>query len=63
MEITYGDEVPALTYTSAGDAVSGVPALTVTATSTSPAGTYPIVVEQGTVERKNVSYVAGTLTI
>jgi hypothetical protein len=63
VEITYGDEVPALTYTSAGDAVSGVPALTTTATSTSPAGTYPIVVEQGTVERKNVSYVAGTLTI
>ena len=61
--MTYGDDVPALTYTSTGAALSGTPALSTTATKTSPVGSYPIKVEKGTVTNNNVTYVDGTLTI
>jgi hypothetical protein len=45
--------------------VSGAPVLSTTATSTSPAGTYPIVVKQGTLAARNYSFreVNGTMTI
>ena len=61
--MTYGDDVPALTYTSTGAALSGTPTLSTTATKTSPVGSYPIKVEKGTVTNNNVTYVDGTLTI
>ena len=61
--MTYGDAVPALTYTTEGAELQGVPALSCEATPTSPVGTYPIVVAKGTVSNSLVNYVAGTLTI
>lgn len=63
LTMTYGDDMPMLTYKSEGDELKGTPSLTTTATNTSPAGTYPITVEKGTVTNEQVTYVAGTLTI
>ena len=61
--ITYGDDIPALEYESAGAALSGQPELSCAATSSSPVGTYPINVSQGSVSNYNVKYVSGTLII
>ena len=61
--MNYGDDVPSLTYKSSGATLEGIPKLSTTATSSSPVGTYPIKVEQGTVSNGNVIYVDGTLTI
>ena len=58
----YGDANPTLTYT-ASATLNGTPELTCAATATSPVGTYPITVSQGTVTGANVVGVAGTLTI
>ncbi len=63
LNMVYGDVVPELTYTSEGATLQGTPTLTCEATSTSPVGTYPIVVTQGTVTNTNVTFVNGTLTI
>ena len=63
LTMTYGDDVPALTYTTEGTELKGTPSLSCEATSSSPVGTYPIVVSQGAVENKKVTYVNGTLTI
>ena len=52
-----------LTYTIDGSAFDGTPQLTTAATSKSSVGTYPILVEKGTVEDKIVTCVKGTLTI
>lgn len=61
--MTYGDNVPTLTYKSSGATLKGTPKLSTTATKTSPVGTYPIKVEKGTVTNEQVNYVDGTLTI
>lgn len=61
--MTYGDDVPTLTYTSSGAALKGTPKLSTTATKTSSVGTYSIKVEKGTVTNEQVTYVDGTLTI
>ena len=61
--MNYGDDVPSLTYKSSSATLEGIPKLSTTATSSSPVGTYPIKVEQGTVSNGNVIYVDGTLTI
>lgn len=63
LTMTYGDDVPALAYTTEGAELKGTPSLSCEATPSSPVGTYPIVVSQGTVENKKVTYVNGTLTI
>ena len=60
--MTYGDDLPELTYTSTWT-LDGTPAISTTATKTSPVGTYPIKVEKGTLTNKYVTYVDGTLTI
>jgi len=64
---------PALTYTITGfvngdtqaSATTGQPSLTTTATTSSPAGTYPITITQGTLAAANytLAFVNGTLTI
>ena len=59
----YGEVNPTFEYTVEGAALDGVPEITCEATATSPAGTYDIVVKQGTITNYNVTYVAGTLTI
>lgn len=61
--ITYGDNLPTFEYTVSGATLNGTPQLMCSATSSSGAGTYPIVVSSGTVANYNVSYVNGTLTI
>jgi len=71
--ITHGAPLPTLTYAFAGfvngdtaaTATTGVPVLSTTATSTSPAGTYPINVAAGTLTAANyvLKLKAGTLTI
>jgi len=73
--IPYGQAIPSLTYTLTGyvngestanpPVVSGVPALTTTATSASTAGNYPITVSQGTLAAANYSFtlINGTLAV
>ncbi|MBR1520350.1 MAG: choice-of-anchor D domain-containing protein, partial [Bacteroidaceae bacterium] len=61
--MVYGDAVPELTYTSAGEDLEGVPVITCAATSASAVGTYPIVLTIGSVKNKDVSLVNGTLTV
>ena len=60
--MTYGDDLPELTYTSTWT-LDGTPAISTTATKTSPVGTYPIKVEKGTLTNKYVTFIDGTLTI
>ena len=61
--IKYGDDLPDFGYTSTGAELKGVPAISCEATSSSPVGTYDIVVSKGTVENTIVTFVKGTLTI
>ena len=61
--MVYGDEVPTFTYTVSGGEVVGEAVLTCEATSTSPVGTYPIVISAGTVSYPNLLLVNGTLTV
>ena len=58
----YGDANPTFEYTATGT-FTGQPELKCEATATSPVGTYPITVSQGTVTGANIVGVAGTLTI
>ena len=58
----YGDANPTFEYTANGE-FTGTPELKCEATATSPVGTYPITVSQGTVSGATVVGVAGTLTI
>ena len=60
----YGEENPVFEFEQIGTAkLVGKPAVSCEATKTSPVGTYPIVIAQGTVENGRVSFVNGTLTI
>ena len=59
----YGDPLPKFTYTTTGADILGTPSIYTTATSKSPAGTYPIYVDQGTVQNPRMTFVVGTLTI
>lgn len=61
--MTYGDEVPQLTYKVSGGEVEGEAVVTCEATSTSPVGTYPVVVERGSISYPNLKLVNGTLTV
>ena len=63
LTMTYGDDVPTLTFSREGAKLNGRPKLSTTATKTSPVGTYPITVSQGTITNELVTYVDGTLTI
>ena len=63
LAMTYGDDVPELTFKSEGTKLYGAPKLSTTATKNSDVGTYPITVRKGSLINKNVTYVAGTLTI
>ena len=63
LEMTYGDNVPALTFTVTGGTINGTPAISCTATKTSSAGTYTITVAKGTVTNAAVTFKTGTLTV
>lgn len=60
---TYGDDNPIFSYEVTGGALDGMPQISCEATSTSPVGTYDIIVKRGTEMNYNVTYVKGTLTI
>ena len=59
----YGDDNPVFEFTADKGGFSGTPKITCEATKTSPVGTYPIVITQGTVDNNYVTYQNGTLTI
>ena len=61
--IEYGDAIPDFEYYTEGAELVGIPIITCEATSSSPVGTYPIVISKGSVENYNDTYVNGTLTI
>ena len=59
----YGDDNPTFEFTSEGATLSGTPAITCSATATSPVGTYDIVIAKGDITNSTVTCVNGTLTI
>ena len=59
----YGEANPVFGYTSEGATVIGQPEISCEATTTSPVGTYPIVIKKGSVTNSGDTYVNGTLTI
>ncbi len=64
--MTYGSSKPTLTYTryTVDDIIYGVPELSCSATSSSPVGSYPIVVNSGTISSSSVvQFKNGTMTI
>ena len=63
LTMVYGDALPEFTYKIEGGSLTGTPQITCEATSTSPVGTYPIVISKGTIDNDNVTYVNGKLTI
>lgn len=76
LSMNHGQSVPTLTYTVSGflggdnqaNETSGQPALSTTATPSSPPGTYPITVSQGTFTQlygnyAGIHYTNGTLTV
>ncbi|MGA3210861.1 MAG: beta-propeller fold lactonase family protein [Terriglobales bacterium] len=70
LAMPYGGTVPTLTYTITGfvgsdTETSGTPVLTTTATSTSPAGIYPIFITQGSLQAPNymLVFVNGKMTV
>lgn len=63
IKMKYGDAVPELTYQKSDPSVKGTPTLSCEATSTSPVGTYPIVISKGSIEADEVKCVNGSLII
>ena len=63
IKMKYGDVVPELTYQKSDPSVKGTPTLSCEATSTSPVGTYPIVISKGSIEADEVKFVNGSLII
>lgn len=61
--IKYGQELPTYAFTYKGAPVSGNPSITCSATSSSPAGTYPIKIGRGTVINGIRDTINGALTI
>ena len=59
----YGEQNPELTYTVEGSKLRGKPELKCEADTQSPAGDYDILIDKGSVENLNVTYVGGTLTV
>ena len=61
--LLYGDEVPQLSYIVSGGEIEGEPILSCVVTSQSDAGTYDIIVEQGTITYPNIRLVNATMTV
>lgn len=61
--MTYGDEVPQLTYTVEGGTVEGEPLITCEATSQSSVGVYAVKVSRGSISYPNLQFVDGELTV
>lgn len=61
--MVYGDPVPTFTYTMENGTVEGTPELSCDVTSTTTVGTYPIMINKGSITSDNISLTPGTLTI
>ncbi len=59
----YGEENPDFGFTADKGGFSGAPEISCEADRYSDVGTYPIIIEQGSVDNNYVTYVKGTLTI
>lgn len=59
----YGRPNPRLSYKIEGEAIIGVPQLSCEATPESPVGTYPIIIERGTVTNPDIALINGVLTV
>ena len=59
----YGEENPTFEYQTCGIAIDGTPEIECEATSSSPVGTYPIVVRKGSLTSDDAVLINGTLTI
>lgn len=59
----YGDPNPVFTFKAEGADYTGAPAIVCEATATSPVGTYPIQISQGSVDNDNSTFVPGVLTV
>ena len=62
-EREYGEENPIFEYTVEGGTIEGTPTITCEATKSSPAGSYTIFIEVGTIDYSNLILVNGALTI
>ena len=58
-----GDKVPALTFSTSGPAINGVPKLSTTASNSSSVGTYPITIDRGTVKNQETTFINGYLFV
>ncbi len=58
----YGEPNPTFEFTE-GITMDGTPSITCLADENSPAGTYPIIVSQGTLPYSGITFINGTLTI
>ncbi len=62
--VTYGDEIPLLTYTVTGNGtLDGAPQLYCDAYKGCAAGTYPVRIERGTVTNRKVTFKSGKITV
>ena len=59
----YGAPNPTFTFKAEGAGYTGKPIITCEAASTSPVGTYPILISQGSVDNDNSTFVHGVLTV
>ena len=59
----YGEDVPALTFSTSGPAINGIPRLSTVANNASAIGSYPIIVEKGTITSEHVTYIDGMLYV
>ncbi len=59
----YGEQLPTFTYTIDDPTIEGQPVLYADAPANTPAGTYPIVVEKGTLDYPNLVFIEGLLTV
>jgi len=62
-QMTYGDEVPELTYVVEGGSLEGQPVLSCTVNSKSDVGEYDITVQQGTIYYPRLELVGAKLTV
>ena len=60
---SYGDDNPELLYDVVSGTLKGQPAISCSAVPSSTAGTYPIVLEKGTLTNRNITLYNGTLTV
>lgn len=61
--MVYGNELPKFSFSHEGAPIIGTPTISCSASSSSPVGTYPIVISRGSLTNDTISCINGTLTI